>query len=1115
MYNMNSVISSDFLKSLKTKNTIIRIDMAFCDPITGLWYKSDSSMSDSPEIEVEIKTDNEKYVSILSMISDTFGVPINYLIKHQLENGEILDRYSFSNLDNSKCSISDNDVKNETIADFSSDEKARLNECCDNHEKFIYIQQLFAQRLFRYTKHIRELLIFPKIITFRGCKYLTSFFIISLNGGNSNDVNINAELDDKLKELAYDEFLRCLSRHMFESNVKSAKAAIMSRNMSHNLGSHVMFYIKQKLQSVSKIVDSKVLDNIIPGTVDEDDIAKDVKIADVVAKVNDNKDIELPFLVGLGQFINYLQERQDYIATIATDYIPANSTISFKDFVYDELKPELRYERHHPTEDSRKNDAGWQPGNLLLDYIAYSEGYCSCDDIKILFGEFDGTNPQEGSRAEKDFKKLREFNIAVPGGVIGRQAIFSIFENIIRNAAKHSERRSDNKLVLQLLLLDIDKDKSIFEDSENFCSKLYDDTTKNIKSVDNLFELYKKNSNKYHFLRIKVDMPNPKDGVEKLIDNLAEPYLEDNGSMKESSKGLKEIRISSAWLRGYSIDTIIPSTEPPAISVYSELLNKNEDDDRVTISYILCIPKPCRVAFVKDEQDREYKTINEVLGLYGCKVFVNPFNLKKTEERDNLINEIANYEIVCMPKHLKEQLCPLISSRYIVYKHKTAEEEITIETLFEALKDAINDNTKDAEGKKTTIDDIIGSIYERWFDTTHNFTSKLVVADDKAVQHNKKNESGSLDSNVILTTTGKVEAKCRDNASVLANNELTTTSTQADEVTREDFNGAIVYSTHFKGLAGEKTDYSTWLQNAISIESVTGNNSTARLIRQDKWTKEWKTKLISAGRAKVAIFDERIFSSFISRKSKARQDGLTLNVVLKKKEELKNIKDFKNYLEQTYNIESSDALKLFTAKGASQIEKILNKYLVTYSCEVAQKNHERCVWAFDIRVSEADSKEVIIVGYNTIIGDCVGEYKEHKSDAVVPIAKITYDQANCIVVLCGNEDIFQNRNSKVFDYITIHQGVLDKIYTAFGIKERASEKLKVTNALHLCFSKHETPQNPDTFLPNLIIHSGRSKPSTRDMPQKQPFVQFAAVDYAVKDCKYTLVELLATAHYEK
>ena len=53
------------------------------------------------------------------------------------------------------------------------------------------------------------------------------------------------------------------------------------------------------------------------------------------------------------------------------------------------------------------------------------------------------------------------------------------------------------------------------------------------------------------------------------------------------------------------------------------------------------------------------------------------------------------------------------------------------------------------------------------------------------------------------------------------------------------------------------------------------------------------------------------------------------------------------------------------------------------------------------------------------------------------------------------------------------------------------------------------------LLPNFIIHSGRSKPSKNDMPQSQPFVQFAAIDSAVKDCKYTLVELLATAHYEK
>ena len=115
---------------------------------------------------------------------------------------------------------------------------------------------------------------------------------------------------------------------------------------------------------------------------------------------------------------------------------------------------------------------------------------------------------------------------------------------------------------------------------------------------------------------------------------------------------------------------------------------------------------------------------------------------------------------------------------------------------------------------------------------------------------------------------------------------------------------------------------------------------------------------------------------------------------------------------------------------------------------------------------------------------------------------------------------------QIFDYITIHQGILDKIYNAFGIKENTEENRKkkheVTNALHRFFSKpplsKETKKkhkSTESFLPNFIIHSGRSKPNEKDMPQHQPFVQFAAVDHAVKDCKYTLVELLATAHYEK
>ena len=62
----------------------------------------------------------------------------------------------------------------------------------------------------------------------------------------------------RTKQIQIEEFLFLLkSKYLIEVDrkrklaaEKSAKAAIMSRNMSHNLGSHVMAYLKQKLGSV-------------------------------------------------------------------------------------------------------------------------------------------------------------------------------------------------------------------------------------------------------------------------------------------------------------------------------------------------------------------------------------------------------------------------------------------------------------------------------------------------------------------------------------------------------------------------------------------------------------------------------------------------------------------------------------------------------------------------------------------------------------------------------------------------------------------------------------------------------------------------------------------------
>ncbi len=115
---------------------------------------------------------------------------------------------------------------------------------------------------------------------------------------------------------------------------------------------------------------------------------------------------------------------------------------------------------------------------------------------------------------------------------------------------------------------------------------------------------------------------------------------------------------------------------------------------------------------------------------------------------------------------------------------------------------------------------------------------------------------------------------------------------------------------------------------------------------------------------------------------------------------------------------------------------------------------------------------------------------------------------------------------KDFNFLSIHQGLLDKLYDAFKIKESkqsSKEKEELTKKLYNVFSnskvfgfKDENEKEDVThyFLPGMTIHSGRSKPSKSDMPQHLPFVPYSAIEHAVLDCKFSLIELLNSARYE-
>ena len=112
---------------------------------------------------------------------------------------------------------------------------------------------------------------------------------------------------------------------------------------------------------------------------------------------------------------------------------------------------------------------------------------------------------------------------------------------------------------------------------------------------------------------------------------------------------------------------------------------------------------------------------------------------------------------------------------------------------------------------------------------------------------------------------------------------------------------------------------------------------------------------------------------------------------------------------------------------------------------------------------------------------------------------------------------------KDFNSISIHQGLLDKLYGIFGIKGDNQAREYLTKDFYsffvgeeniIEFTEDKNEECKHYFLPGMTIHSGRSKPSESDMPQRLPFVPFSAIEHAVLDCKYSLVELLDSARYE-
>lgn len=936
---------------------------------------------------------------------------------------------------------------------------------------------------------------------------------------------------------------------LFENSIyeatKSAKAAIMSRNMSHNLGSHVMAYLKHHLSSVKDMLNDKILSQLFENEEELKSLIEDpssftpkllAKLTSVTNNENsDNEEISenaeettnnelktlteediisnvaLPFLVGLGQFISYLQERQDFIATIATDYIPYYSTVNFKDFIYDELNNDKRYERH-PDRQNLK------PDNILLGNIARSEGLgritsptCSSDDktslhdIVLKFRTTFNGDPVERIekpfvdplkyyktkdvwlKAKNELDEMRNYEVSLPGGIVGRQAVFSIIENIIRNAAKHGNWREKGTLEITL---DIFSKEDVLNDdpSDLLKERLPNDDgfgrhSLSLKQVLRKYYCHDdETNNDLYFVTVTDNLSISQlgadeekgispDSLSSLRKALIEDYIDENSQMRNSNKGIKEMRISASWLRSidddphyylydrnnYKVEDGLwaeSQTHVPPV-IYARISKDSGGDCH--LQYIFCLVRPQKVAFISDFVNIGQKA-EMSLRASSWRVFTpESFIRYGNKSFDIIVFDGAKQS------HSYNEIRRKSSSRFICLTEKGISTSIT-NTMSE-IKNSITSNWDIDRDSIKNAEILLYGQLAKW-----DKKEKILITDTKAESHFKQD-------------TNKDEGV-------------------EDKITfySSDANAKYRYITHLEDRVKFREHIINDLDfaNQFSFsEGITGNNSTDRLVRNEKITEKWFFKHLHAMKQKVAIFDERIFSKSFG----LEEADLSLDI---------------------FDDPKYSALKKYSDKVKN---KFLEKGNLTPYIDLNSVNTKNYLGAtylfkgvFVFSIIRSSEKTDIF----NLYGCQLKTNNSNTFSECIKYATLSWDKDNMMlnIILCDgiNSEIIKDFNS-----ISIHQGLLDKLYGIFGIKGDNQARENLTKDFYsffvgeesiIEFTEDKNEECKHYFLPGMTIHSGRSKPSESDMPQRLPFVPFSAIEHAVLDCKYSLVELLDSARYE-
>ena len=331
--------------------------------------------------------------------------------------------------------------------------------------------------------------------------------------------------------------------------LRSAVSAIMGRNMSHNIGSHVLARYASKA-------------------------GKDLK-----ASGTDKADHRSDFLA-------YLQRRMDFLAEVATsDQAFWSQPLSLEEQV-NRLNYAVQQKRIADSEECHIDKScahHLSPGDtqfekfeqhpILLSFITGKESLLASVEYGSPVTICQPTTVEAPTNCCLGYKPGQQNDcwFACPGGEVGLHALFVIFENIIRNSARHGGAGNDTIRIfsritdykddadyLELELIDprtrLHKDGRLFRDDEashtDEAEKARADEAK--KARAEVGELRRRRARSlYEDEGKRKTLVSVWRNINSILHD--EPFLDASGTPNPNYWGVREMQICAHYIRGYSL----------------------------------------------------------------------------------------------------------------------------------------------------------------------------------------------------------------------------------------------------------------------------------------------------------------------------------------------------------------------------------------------------------------------------------------------------------------------------------------------------------------------------------------------------------------------------------